>query len=373
MKVGILTPGFAPAPGGAANYTRMLAVHLARDTRTRRVEVYTEQYPGEQKLFSGLDGKLVIHRLFGYRAGRDVRDWRSYLDYARQNLSFLRMHDWLATDLDVLLIHSQLHYNPTLLDAGLRRLRRARGAGLRLVMDVRDPLMPVSKKSSTELYDDIICCSLNTLGHMNEKVGTSRPTHLVPVPLEEVHMEDDEIKTALEKYGLAGRQFLLATNGMQRSKGIDLCLAVTRILRRQMPGLALVVAGRRRDWAPEYEAALAEGVLIYLGMIPNRELMAIAAGSTLHINPSPIEGLPRASLEALAVGAPVLLPPNVPEFEEYCPGLVARSADLDVLARQITAIIGQTDPKESYPVDRHYIGNVLEDYLELFAGRRRPD
>lgn len=370
LKIGVLTPSYAPAPGGAANYYSLLAEHLARDSANEFVEVVTEQYPGQSLRLVNHDGKLIVRRCFNYRAGRAVRDWRSYVDYASQCLSLSRVGNLLRPDLDVILVHAQFHYNPTLLNMGIRALRRTRNNRIRLILDVRDPLMSPNKISSADLYDDIICCSRNTLDHMKRVVGTSRPTHLIPIPFQPPQIDRNRENEVCRKYGLENKDFLLATNGMQRSKGVDLCLEVTRALQERWPGITLVVAGRRRDWDAKYETAQRRGLLRYIGMVPNRDLLTLAAKSKLHINPSPIEGLPRASLEAIAVGAPVLLPPNVPEFEESVPELIAHSIDLKKLAAQAARIIERGETAKAYPVERHYIHNVLREYIDLFSGVR---
>jgi len=373
LKVGILTPSYAPAPGGAANYYSLLAEKLARDPAIDSLEVVTERYPGQSLCSTACDGSLIVRRCFNYRAGRAVRDWRSYLDYANQCVSLSRVGNLFRSDLDVLLVHAQFHYNPTLLNRGIRALRRTRNKRIRLILDVRDPLMSPNKRSNADLYDDVICCSRNTLHHMKRVVGTSRPTHLIPIPFEPPQIDGNRESEVCQKYGLENQEFLLATNGMQRSKGVDLCLEVTRILQELWPGITLVVAGRRRDWSPEYETAQRRGLLKYIGMVPNRELLTLAAKSKLHINPSPIEGLPRASLEAIAVGAPVLLPPNVPEFEESVPELIAHSMNPKQLASQVAKILERRETAKAYPVDRHYFYNVLREYIDLFYGVRAPD
>lgn len=373
MNVAILTSAYAPAPGGAANYTKLLATHLAGDDAVGTVQVFTEAFPGEDTYTQTREGKLHIHRKFPYRAGREQRDWRSYVDYARQNLTLRNIDRWLPQDTDVLLVHAQLHYNPTLFQGALRHLRTRRGKKLRLVLDVRDPLMSSSNSRCLDLYDEVICCSHNVYDHLVSLRTTHKQLHIIPIPFQPVEVTPQYIDDICEKYGLSGKRYLIGTNGISIAKGIDLCLNVTHLLREKQQDLCLVVAGRKRDWGPKFARAEENGTLRYIGALPQRELIALVSGSQLHMNPSPIEGLPRASLEAMAAGVRVLLPANVPEFMAHCPSFVALDNSVEALMPQVEAILGRSDYNTGYPVSDHYPESVIPEYIALFEGNRAPD
>lgn len=369
MKAGILTSAYAPAPGGAASYARVLSTHLAKASEIDSVQVFTEKFPGEPEEYTSDDKKLFVHRRFPWRAGREVKDWRSYVHYARQNLAFSRIDRWLPGDIDVLLVHAHLHYHPNLLSSGLKKLRENRGKNIRLILDVRDPLMPPERKRCTELYDEIICCSGNCLSHLHDTLGIQQTAHLIPTPVEPVLLTSAEVDHVLEAHDLGETKYLFGTNGISFAKGVDLCLSVTERLRERDQDLIFVVAGRCRDWGEPFATAERLGILKYVGALPQRHILALAARSVMHLNPSPIEGLPRASLEAMAMGARVLLSPNVPEFEQQAPQLVARSQDPDDLADQVLDILRSPDKECPYPITRHYIENLIPAYLNVFSGK----
>lgn len=368
MKVGILTSAYAPAPGGAANYTKLLATYLSENSAIQRVDVFTEAFPEQPKLYRSTSDKLRVHRIFPWRAGREQRDWRSYLAYAKQNVQLHRLRSWLPRDLDVLLVHAQFHYNPNLLERALRKLRDDSANTLQLILDVRDPLMPYAKRACIELYDDVICCSNNVFKHVRELSQKRAQLHLIPILFQPPILAEQEVDDICKKYGLLGKRYLIGTNGISLAKRVDMCLEVTQRLRAAEKDLFLVVAGRRRDWGSIFAKAQGDGALKYVGALPQRELVALVSRSQLHMNPSPIEGLPRASLEAMAVGTPVLLPPNVPEFMAHSPHFVAKK-DLTELERQVRKILNRKNGETGYPVAIHYPEAVIPKYLKVFKSR----
>jgi len=84
------------------------------------------------------------------------------------------------------------------------------------------------------------------------------------------------------------------------------------------------------------------------------------------LNVSAIEGMPRGALEAIAAGAPVLLPPKVPEFAAHCPHHLAATHDPEALAAQILAALDGKLGAPPYPLAAHAPSAVLPRYADLF-------
>lgn len=88
------------------------------------------------------------------------------------------------------------------------------------------------------------------------------------------------------------------------------------------------------------------------------------AEAALVVQPSRSEGMPRISLEALALKANVLLPSGVPEFERYCPESVACSIDPSGLAEQMEQLIHRPC-SPTYPIEKRAVETVMGQYLPL--------
>lgn len=364
-NISILTPVYTPAPGGGASYTKLLAEALENEPSIRHVTIFSERFPGEPDKKISHSGRIDLRRRFPFRAGRDRIDVRSYFDYIVQNIDFAAISDWLPHDTDVLLIHSSFHYKINFLGMGLRRLRAHR-PNIRIILDVRDRFMTATLASTQDLYDAIICCSLNVYDHMLQ-LGERRPLRHIPILYQPPPAPSNQLMTkSIETAGLQGKRYVLSTSGVEHKKGIDQLIACFRELRSRGEKLELVVAGRRRDWNNNHKEAASEGLFRYIGSLPPHQIFNLMSGSEMHINISAIEGLPRSSLEAIASGTRVLLPPNIPEFYQHCGLHVISSSHPTSLANQIQWLLQQQKAPPPYPLERHSIAEVIPQYLKLF-------
>jgi glycosyltransferase involved in cell wall biosynthesis len=366
MYIGIVTPVYVPAPGGGAEYTRLLAESLAAREDVQAVSVFTEAFPGMPSWERNSAGKIEVHRIFPYRAGRPRRDVSSFIDYGLQNIMFAQVSHWIPPELDVLLVHASLHYNPNLIGFGLDMLRRKRGGGLLLILDVRDPIMPRAAKRAVGRYDRLICCSQSGLMHLTGRLKVGKPVQLIPFPFERRVPNANCVATALRKHGLESVRFLLSTNGTSREKGAELCLHIAERLRARGHDLMLAIAGRRRNWNAIFGRAEAAGWLRHLGVLNRDELLALMMSCAIHLNPSAIESISRSSLEAISLGARVLLPSNTPEFDECASAFVTSSADPGRLTDQVERILLAEKGQVNYPFQRHDPTRVAASYVELF-------
>ncbi len=368
MNFGIITPVYAPAPGGGALYTRMLAEGLAGSPGVESVRVITEAYPNCSNLQSGPADGLVVDRWFPCRAGKARVSMRSYWDYGNQNVKFMGLARRFGQQLDAVLVHSSFHYKPSVITQSLKRIRKRSPGRPRLVLDVRDPLFPVSKAGAIAAYDQVICCADNVVAHMQSLGVAPQKLHRIPIPFERPQLDAHWSAQVSEKLGLSGCPFLLFTNGISRDKGFFPCIEATRILRNRFPGLVLAVVGRRRDWDSECDQARNEGLLKYLGIVSHDEVTGLLQSCLVHLAPSPVESIGRGSLEALAVGARALLPPNVPEFVKHVPDWVTRHHDSQSLASQVSDILDGADRSSDYPFETHRPDVIVRLTLEVLSG-----
>jgi len=373
----VVTPVYSPAPGGGAIYTKLLAEALAQDGLD--VVVATEAFPHtatRERAQLG-NGSLVLDRLFPMRAGRAEIDWRSYTAYAWQNALMLSLPNRLARAMDetgsdsaVVLIHSSFFYKKSLMPVAIRAMRRQLASTVRLVVDVRDPLFEDSLASVFARFDAAIGCSRFITERLRAVLPGAVDVHHIPIPFEsETAPSDDEVASTLTQFGLDGIPYLLNPNGILEAKRYPAMLEVVRALRgiSGYEDTVLVTFGRSRDWEERDDAAVDEGVLKYVGVIPNRTAMALTmrAKSTLIL--SEIEGMPRSALETLALGKPLIVPP-LAEFLEHIPGSVLQSADPEDIARQIIRI-SEKPSVENYPLHSHGLTSLVPRYRELESCR----
>lgn len=365
----ILTPFLPPAPGGAAVYTSILARGLVAQDIARRVVVLSERHPERPDREELYGGRLLLLRRFPFRAGRSVKDLKSYLDYGRQQLTLLGLDRLVRRHaIGTVLVHASLLYHPGLLGPVLRRLRR-QGAGI--VLDVRDPKFPDRLLQDAAAFDAVVCCAERIVRDIGRRFPAyASRLHHVPIPIEPLGVGDAAVATALASHGLAPGGYLFNANGLSIEKSTPLLVAAVGELFRRGRGLKLVVAGRERDRDPATLAAIARGEVMSLGPVPHGEALALAKGAAAVINPSRIETPSRSAIEGLILGAPSLVPPEVPEFERACPELVCADTP-ERLADQIAAVLdGTLDGRGAYDVAAHDPARVVPCYRAVLDAAR---
>jgi glycosyltransferase involved in cell wall biosynthesis len=360
----ILTPTHAPAGTGAARYTGTLVEMLLAAGVAGRIVVLTEAHPGQPTIETTADGRLRIERRFPHRAGCAHRQRDRHLRYAWQNLMLtgLLRRDWPTGA--ALLVHGSLHIHAGLLGPVIRRLR-GRASRPRLIADLRDPRLPPRRQAVLAAYDAVIGGGAAVTAALHPRPGH---LHEIPIPLQPPAPPRTPAAVAND-LGLAPGRYVLWTNGVLRRKNLDLALDAMQVLRRTAaPDAVLAVAGGARDWSRAHTAAARAGCLRYLGPVPADALLALAAAAGVVLNVSPVEGLPRAALEAIAVGAPVLLPPGVPEFAHHCPHHLADTRGPEPLAAQLARALAEGLPPAPYPLAGHLAAAVAPAYRVALCG-----
>jgi glycosyltransferase involved in cell wall biosynthesis len=365
MHLAIVTPIYPPALGGAATYYGMLGRALLQNGIVERVTVLTEQFPGERQLSITDDGQLTIVRLFPYRAGGSVSRPAQYIRYSWQNLQYCRFPSLFRNwGIDTAMIHSSFHNHPNVLDAVLPYL----GRSIDLIADVRDHLLPAPNLKVLAAYRRIVACSGNVENHLRGHAQLGERIVQIPIPQEPLAATQCEDEHSLAEFRLRPDGYILFGGLIKPGKGVDLLLQTYAAYRDSSPEPRdLVLAGTIKDTALARRASQQAGVRC-LGALPRQRLLTLMRFAAVNVNLSPAEGLPRVSLEALALGTRVMLPAGIPEFDRYCADWVAASNDNpNVLASQLKWILCQPPPR-AYPVERHYMSNVLP----LYAAVLRP-
>ncbi|MGH3831454.1 MAG: MSMEG_0565 family glycosyltransferase [Pseudonocardiaceae bacterium] len=146
-------------------------------------------------------------------------------------------------------------------------------------------------------------------------------------------------------------RYVLAVGGIEPRKGSLELLEAYALVRAELPGVRLVIAGGEtlfdyRDYRARWEQRAEElgAVLkpVVLGPVDHDALPALVAAAGVFAFPSTTEGFGLAAMEALAAGVPLVVA-NLPVFREIFAG-VARFADgVAELAAQLRAALTEPD------------------------------
>lgn len=364
-RVLVVTPLLPPAVGGGGVYTQMLVSGLVDRDLVDLASVLTEKYPGQPNIEILSNGSLKIYRLFPFRAGDVAKGMSRHFKYLLQNIQFLFL-PVICRRLGVthILVHTSFHNNPNLMWLAVR-LVHALMPSVRLVADVRDPKLPVSRFAELYIYHKVICCSQNVMQYLAGDVKLVKKLVHIPIMVDVSKPTVEEVLSCKRRYGLEGVPYIFNGSGVYKDKGTDRIVETTIALRKMGKNICLVIAGKKRDWSPYYDNASAAGILKYIGAIPHKDVSCLSAGAEADVNLSHVDSMPRASLEALMAGGKVLLPRGIPEFDCECPSNVVVSDDPREIALQLAEMIGQVQP-QGYDLSPHAPENVLLAYDRLF-------
>jgi glycosyltransferase involved in cell wall biosynthesis len=361
----VVTPVLPPAPGGAATYTMILGRGLLLHGVAGKVVLLSEGHPQRPRRELLENGHLVMERAFPIRAGRTTKDALSYFAYAITQLLFVRLPAYVVHyDISAIIIHSSFFYHSGLAQRLVRWARRR--IKIPIVLDVRDPLAPARLFATAGEFDAVIACSQRIATDLAAHPAYRDRIRFIPIPIEPIEVDEDSTTATLARYGLERGGYLFNANGISRQKGIELLIETGAELRERGSGLPIIVAGRERDLDASVASAIGQGILRSLGPIPHHDVLCLARGSAAVVNPSAIETPSRTAIEALMVGARVLLPPNVPEFEAECTDWICATEPARV-ATQIEQLIARPFPRYRYDLRAHHPDRVVPCYGELLA------
>ena len=290
-------------------------------------------------------------------ARRPIRD---RVAYVLQNLAYLRLPDVVRrTAPDVVVVHSSFLNLPGLFPTILNRLDRV--GRPKLVLDVRDRLLPRRRAAAASRFDAVIACSGNVVAHLRDIGLPHRRVHHVPVVQEPLAVGKEQIEELVGRLGLS-RPYVLFAGLVKESKGIKRLLEAYAALRSEGFDRDLVVAGLLKTRSASVRRMLDDPGVHYLGNLARTDVLTLMAGSDVCVNPSEQEGLPRSSLEPLGLGVKALLPSCVPEFVEQCPDWVV-APDVDLAERIAWSVASPGGP--SYPIHDHLPSAVLPRYIDV--------
>ncbi|MGH3853017.1 MAG: MSMEG_0565 family glycosyltransferase [Pseudonocardiaceae bacterium] len=341
LSIALLT--YSTRPRGSVVHTLALAEALAH--AGQRVTVWTLGRGGDRAFFRPIDPRVrlrivpfpdVTAEEFGPRVLRSIQVLRDAFDGAHGGYDVVHAQDCIsanAVEACVRTVHHLDHFNTPELAACHERA-------------IVTPFAHV-------------CVSAAVAGELLDGWGISAT--VIPNGV-----DAHRFSRAAGPAGAAARtawrsrlgRYMLAVGGIEPRKGSLELLEAYALVRAELPGVRMVIAGGEtlfdyRDYRSRWEqrvaelgaepAALGPATLkpVVLGPVDHDALPALVAAAGVFAFPSNKEGFGLAAMEALAAGVPLVVA-NLPVFREIFAG-VARFADnVPELAVQLCA--GLTEP-----------------------------
>lgn len=289
------------------------------------------------------------------------RSMFSYFGVALQELSYFTLPFILVFQKpDIVICHAGLLNRRTVLAPILGFAKILLRERTRWVADVRDNLLGRCHVDTIQQFDRVIACSMNVQKHL--QVTFCVKSMLAPVA--------QAFNLPLPSARGGGTNYVLYAGRISFGKGVHWLLAAWELLsEEQKRGNTLKLVGLLKDSSGRIQKQIKKMHDVeMLPALPRSELWAMMSGASCCVNPSPNEGFPRVSLEAIALRRPVVLPACVPEFVASDPELVVYAGDVERLSELIREQIA--NPKSSrYELGLHeytkaserYIGCVIEE------------
>lgn len=371
MRIGILTPIYEPATGGAATYYSLISREFIKNKSITGLTIITEKHyssPNRETLFHG---RCDVIRIFPFRSGRQDNIFMKYLKYFYQNILYLKLPFIIADfRVDILIVHSSFYNFPNILNPIITLISKTTV----VIADVRDCLLKKKDLNSLNIYNSIIACSENVDRHLSQCSSIYNSTELIPIPQENFIINQSKVNLKiLKKYNLKKSSYILYAGLIKSGKNINYLLKTyIQYCNLESSPVPLVIAGISKNNNLVKQAKKITGVSI-LGEIKRIDLLKLIKFAALNVNLSLSEGMPRISLEALALNTKTILPHGIPEFDKYCKKWVAVSySNPSKLALQIQKVLSSNDlPK--YPISKHKLDNVIEKYYKIFMKLKRGE
>jgi glycosyltransferase involved in cell wall biosynthesis len=362
MRILLVTPLFFPSLSGAAVYFDTLSQAIVRREPAARVAILTRAVAGAPRLERR--GAVRVLRLLPAASATGTRPGGRVAAVLTAAVILLVS---LALRSDVVHYHTLASYR------ALHRLAPLFRAPL--VGDMRD-LAARHEGAALAYYEHcsrLICAAENIRDFLLDGGFPAQRVVHIPIPFVPLAAAPPaQVAAAQARYGLARvTPYLLFAGAIIPGKGIGELLAAMELVWARRPDLHLALAG---PLTPEGDAlypggfrarVARDGRLHYLGAVPHTDLMLLLQGAEMFVLPSRTEGLPRAGLEAIALGRKAILPPGIPEFVRACPEAVLDEVTPKAIAAKIEHT-WQAGVPPAYSLDPHDASRAAAATLAVY-------
>ncbi len=369
MRVLVVCPVYEPHAGGGGQYFPLLVESLTAHVRIDRVAVLTETHP--ERPWIARERGATIYRLLPPRDTRPDRSRAySFASFLLTYCAFAVLIPWLIARHRVDVLHVSRYLRRPFY-ALMALCRSALGVGT--VLDLRATVDEESELRALFGMDFVICNAeavlqqVETLGVRSAHALVENPMRF-PSPLPEPEMRQllDELSPKLRE------PFLVCVGQLLERKSFFEVLDAFERWSASNPGYRLVLAGRNMIGARAAERIKRAANVEYVGPVSHRQAIALLQGSEAVLQPSKREGIPRVSLEALALGKKVLLPPCVPEFRQAGAAFTLHAATATDIEHGIDRVVRCRSLPE-YDLSRHRPARSIEKVIAIYdavvAGR----
>lgn len=354
MNILIISPIFSPTSGGASIYYMELVKNISEYKEVKRIFVITEKI-NKKENYSNYK-KLSVINLFPFRSGKFTYKYMQFFLYGLQNLQYL-LFPIIFKKLkpDVTLLHSSFLNYPNLLYLIIKFFLKK----YKIILDVRDCLLPKKKFYQINLFRIIITCSETVNNYLPNYEGK----RFIPIFFNTTFIND---KTVINKYRLGNEKYFLYCGLIKKSKNIEFLYKVFKTYQiKYDPSVKLVLVGINKDNSILHHL-LKDKNILYFNQMPYKDILSLIFNSYLPINLSLSEGLSRFSLESLFLKKITILPRNIIEFNNQCSSYVAVSyVNADLVADQIF-FLKNNNIIEHYNFSCHDPKNIRKKYFKLF-------
>lgn len=357
-KILIFTPIFFGSGTGAATYYQLLIKSLQKFNLSFTVVSETDSRNSPTESFQYIS-------LLPLRSGKNKQFLKDLFLYAWQNLNYFRLLNIFSKNkYSSALVHSSFYNHLSFFDVVIKILIKT-NSDVDFIADVRDVLLPQEQIKNLSVYKNVIACSKNIVENLLQGGLSQEKIVHIPIPQAHITINPDASLRFQDRLDLKNERYIFYAGMIKELKAVDLLLETfVNFVQPKDENIKLVLAGYLKTKNPEIIERLNEKNVVYLGNCSQEEVHCLTFHADLCVNLSPCESIARSSLEAITLHRPVLLPPNIPEYMEHCPELVATSRDPQVLATQMMHIL-QTEKTANYPIELHDPERIAKQYYEL--------
>lgn len=354
----IITPIFLNSVGGASVYYRALSDSFVK--KGIDVNVFSEIGGDSQS-----PSKVKLRWLLPFRSNLAPKSILNIVLYFVQNISYVSLLFRLPSN-SIVLVHSSFLNYPGSFFSVVKLLSLMRPE-LQLILDVRDNLMPLSRRGKLSVFDKIICCSEKIFKDFSVNESIESKLVLIPIPLEESVVASFGSDVSLPIFFGGSERYIFYAGTLKESKNIH--VLINAFLKRVLPvapNVKLVLAGELKSSKREILDGLESDSIFHLGPLPNKEIQRLIQGASLCVNLSENEGLPRFSLEVVRARVPLVFASGVLEFDRYCAPFSIANVNEEKVSEKILEVLDECSFCSDYPIERHFMQNVLQSYLAIF-------
>jgi glycosyltransferase involved in cell wall biosynthesis len=346
----MIIPACQPRTAGSATYAKILIPYLLNRPSVRSILIVAATAKGGKLIEK--DGRCTFFRLIPdpdkFQSSASIIHWtwqKFSMGMAQLIFSVFLLAALFRRGRNVVYVHDAYarHLVPTLIKL----------FGLDAICDVRDPFF-IPK--GVMVFPAVIACSMNLASRLARHLPVERISH-VPVPLDLEALRRLATNPLPPSFPVA-KDYILHLGRSSPDKGVyELIEAYSQFCAAVPSPPPLVLVGRVLI-ADAQAIAMAHPGIFFVGEVAWDAVPAIISKARLVILPSRTEGLPRAILEAIALGIPILCPPGIAELQRYCPQCVlseiSATAIFEALMRAPCEFIAH-----EYPICEHDALNCL--------------